>query len=209
MEKSDHFLPRVMFFQTSGAIRTIPSMDTRASVLEFHSVAGVETSCELKQYTRIDSLAHLQDFLDNGTTTSNERRLYLVETAIDKTTFPKLESILSAKLGMSGDIFKRHQWSQTTFRFNETINCPRLPTTTRPRTSFSLEYFELWHVNNTNNEIFDHHNPSTVECASTGRQIQCYKWMKSRKRGWLLVASRKCSFWSRQDGDGWKGKSGN
>lgn len=185
-------------------------MDTRASVLDFHSVAGVETSCELKQHTGLDSLADLRNFLNetsDGTITSSERRLYIVETTMNKTTLSNLESILSTKLGMSGDIFKRHQWSQTTFRFNETINCPRLPTTTRPRRSFSLEYFELWHVNNLNNEPFDRHNPSTVECAFTGRQIQCYKWMKSRKRGWLLVASRKCTFWSRQDGDGWKGKS--
>lgn len=186
-------------------------MDLRASILEFRSVAGVETSRELKRCTGRNSLAQLEQFLDEpseSTTTSKERRLCIVETAIDKTKFPKLQSLLTAKLGMSRDIFERHQWSQTTFRFNEVINCPRLPTTARPRRSFSLEYFELWQVE-TNHEAFDRYNPSTVECIATGRQIQCYKWMKSPHRGWLLVAPRKCSFWSRQTGDGWKGKSPN
>lgn len=185
----------------------------RASILEFHSAAGVETSRELKRCAGRDSLAQLEQFLDESresTKISNDRRLYIVETAINETTFPKLRSLLTAKLRMSEDIFERHQWSQTTFRFNEVINCPRLPTTARPRRSFSLEYFELWQLDKTDHEtfdLFDRQNPTTVECVSTKRQIQCYKWMKSLDRGWLLVAPRKCSFWSKQDGDGWKGKS--
>lgn len=181
----------------------------RASILEFHPVAGVETPRGLKRYIETDSLTKLEQILDEsseGTTTSNEGRLCIVETAINKTTFKELESILTAKFGMSVDIFERHKWSQTTFRFNETINCPRLPTTARPRKSFSLEYFELWQLDGQDHKLFDRHNPTTVECVSTKRQIQCYRWMKSPDRGWLLVAPRKCSFWSKQDGDGWKGK---
>lgn len=188
----------------------MPIMDLRASILEFDSVGGVETSRELKRCTGRDSLLQLEQCLDEpskGSLTSSVRRLCIVETAVNATSFPKLQSVLTAKLGMSGDIFERHQWSQTTFRFNEVINCPRLPTTARPKRSFSLEYFELWQVHKTNHEAFDRHNPTTVECASTGRQIQCYKWMKSPERGWLLVAPRKCSFWSRREGNGWKGKS--
>lgn len=185
----------------------MPIMDLRASIIEFGSGSGGETSRELKRCTGGDSLSQLEQFLDEPSESampSSDRRVYIVETPINKTTFPKLESILASKLGVSRDIFKRHQWSQTTFRFNEVINCPRLPTTARPRRAFSLEYFELWQVED---EAFDRHNPITVQCAATGRQIQCYKWMKSPDRGWLLVAPRKCSFWSSQNGDGWKGKS--
>lgn len=191
-------------------LEQLPTMDLRASVLEFHSVDGVETSRELKRCTGKSSLAQLEQFLDEpskSTTTSSERRLFIIETAINKTTFENLQTLLITKLGVSGEVFKRHQWSQTTFRFNEVINCPRLPTTARPRRSFSLEYFELWQVEEANREAFDRHTPSTVECVSTKRQIQCYKWMKSPERGWLLVAPRKCSFWSKQNGEGWTGKS--
>lgn len=187
-------------------------MDLRASVIDFKfdSLSKSETSQRLERFTGRDSLKKLTQFLDKtseSNTTSKRRRLFIIETAINEETYPELEELLTAKLGVSQDIFKRHRWSQTTFRFNEVINCPRLPTTARPRRSFSLEYFELWQVEKTNHEVFDRHNPMTVECASTQRQIQCYKWMKSPGRGWLLVAPRKCSFWSKQDGDGWKGKS--
>ena len=186
-------------------------MDLRASIrdFKFNSLAGVETCRELKRCTGRDSLAQLEKFLDEpseSTTIPSERRLFIIETAINNTTFHQLRESLHTKLGVSRDIFDRHQWSQTTFRFNEVINCPRLPTAARPRRSFSLEYFELWQVGEKNHEAFDLHNPITVECASTGRQIQCYKWMKSPERGWLLVAPRKCSFWSKGDGDGWNGR---
>lgn len=188
----------------------MPIMDyLRASILDFSPGAEVETSPGLIRSTLKESVSELRQYLNEPkeSTTSSERRLFIIETAINETTYQELEKLLASELGMSGDTFERHKWSQTTFRFNETINCPRLPTTARPRRSFSLEYFELWQVvGDTNQEFFDRHNPSTVECASTGRQIQCYKWMKSPERGWLLVASRKCSFWSKQNGDGWTGK---
>jgi hypothetical protein len=188
-------------------------MDLRASILDFKfdSRAGVEACRELKRYTGRDGFVQLKQFLDESRANesgaeSSERRLFIIETTIDDTTFPELRELLNTKLGVSRDIFQRHQWSQTTFRFNEVINCPRLPTTARPRRVFSLEYFELWQVGHNNREVLDHYNPVTVECISTGRQIQCYKWMKSPERGWLLVAPRKCSFWSRQDSGGWTGK---
>lgn len=191
-------------------MKRIPTMDLRASILDFKfdSLSGGETSQKLEHFTGKDSRKKLEQFLDKSSesnTTSKGRRLFIIETAINEETYPELEPLITAKLGASQDIFKRHRWRQTTFRFNEVINCPRLPTTARPRRSFSLEYFELWQVEETNHEAFDRHNPMTVKCASTQRQIQCYKWMKSPGRGWLLVAPRKCSFWSRQEEDGWKG----
>ncbi|POS70207.1 hypothetical protein DHEL01_v211402 [Diaporthe helianthi] len=180
-------------------------MDQRTSILDFKfdSVAGVET-CKLR---RCDGLAQLEQFFEDRKKEDkipNERQLFIIETAINETIFRRLQKQLTSELGVSKDIFKRHEWSQTTFRFNEVINCPRLPTTARPRRSFSLEYFELWHVDKSNYAWFNCHNPTTVKCGSTGRQIQCYKWMKSRRCGWLLIAPRKCSFWSKRDGDGWK-----
>lgn len=185
-----------------------PIMDQRASILDFKfdSVAGVET-CELR---RCDGFTQLEHYFEENmkiAKSSNQRQLLIIETPINETTFQGLEEQLNSALGVSEDIFKRHQWSQTTFRFSEVINCPRLPTTARPRTSFSLEYFELWHVDDKENlKWFNRYNPTTVRCASTERQIQCYHWTESRGNGWLLVAPRKCSFWSKQDGDGWKGK---
>lgn len=187
----------------------MPIMDQRSSILnfKFDSVAGVET-CELR---RCDGLAQLEHYFEEhkkNAKISDERRLLIVETDIKNPNFQGLKNQLTSELGVSEDIFERHEWSQTTFRFNEVINCPRLPTTSRPRRSFSLEYFELWHVQSkTNRAWFNRHTPTTVRCESTGRQIQCYQWMESRDNGWLLVAPRKCSFWSKQDGDGWKGKS--
>ncbi|KAG8168346.1 hypothetical protein KVR01_001095 [Diaporthe batatas] len=180
-------------------------MHQRASILDFKidSVAGVET-CELKRCNGLAQLEHYFEEHKKNAKISNERRLLIVETATNEFTFQGLKKQLTSELGVSEDIFQRHQWSQTTFRFNEVINCPRLPTTARPRTSFSLEYFELWHVDASCHAWFNRHNPATVRCGSTGRQIQCYHWMESRGNGWLLVAPRKCSFWSKQDGDGWK-----
>lgn len=185
-------------------------MDQRASILDFKfdSVAGVET-CELRRCNGLGQLEHYFEEQKKDAKNSNERRLLIVETTIDtspSSTFQGLKHQLTSELGVPEDIFKRHQWSQTTFRFNEVINCPRLPTTARPRTSFSLEYFELWHVDKDHNGWFNRYNPSTVRCVSTGRQIQCYHWTESRGNGWLLVAPRKCSFWSKQNGNGWEGK---
>lgn len=186
------------------------TMSLRASILEVQSVDGVDTCLETEPDTKIYSFAKLRQFLDEtdeNNIDSPDRRLFIIETecATDSSVFKDLRRQLRAKLGVSKDIFRRHRWSQTTFRFNEVINCPRLPTTTRPKRAFSLEYFELWQVAETDRHVFDYHNPGTVECVSTGRQIQCYKWIKETDRGWLMVAPRKCSFWSKQHGDGWTG----
>lgn len=147
-------------------------------------------------------LTQLESLLNNSTeaavASSNQRprRLFVIQTPgvdYDPSLDGKLRRLLRERLHVPERIFHAQYWSQTTFRFNETINCPRLPTTTKPRTKFSLEYFELWDV--INDALFSYHmrTANTVKCAATGRQIQCHKW--STTSGWLLIAPRKCSFW--------------
>lgn len=152
-------------------------------------------------------VTQLEELLNNpAATTSIQRRLFVIQMPsefYDASNYSKLQSLLRTGLGVPAEVFRAQRWSQTTFRFSETINCPRLPTTTIPRRRFSLEYFELWDV--VNNEFFSYHmrSASTVKCAATGRQIQCHKW--STTSGWLLIAPRKCSFWLDKSGSGRNG----
>lgn len=159
---------------------------------------GTERSTSEHHYTKQSmNVSQLEELLNSpATTTSTHRRLFVIQTpgeGYDVALSSKLRNLLRTRLNVPAGVFHAQRWNQTTFRFSETINCPKLPTTTAPRRKFSLEYFEMWDV--VNSDFFGHHihDASTVKCAATGRQIQCHKW--STTSGWLLIAPRKCSFW--------------
>lgn len=136
----------------------------------------------------------------------NKRRLFIVKhpPIEDKASTARLRQVLQNQLGVPAGFFQAHRWNQIISRFTEVINFPRLPTAISPRSRFSLEYLELWEV--LDDEPFGHHmkTAGTVECVATGRQIQCHKWVE--RPGWLLIAPRKCSFWSRKHQSGWNGE---
>lgn len=136
-----------------------------------------------------------------GQAVSPKRRLFFIKhPAInDRKPLSRLHDVLREELGVPvASLFQAYQWSKTVSQFTEAINFPRLPTAnTRPRSQFSLEYFELWDVQDDNMQFGDLVNAQasvgTMECVATGRQIQCHKWTK--RPGWLLIAPQKCSFW--------------
>lgn len=156
-------------------------------------------------------LTQFEDLLDKSQNTisiGQHRRLFLIQTSFRRHDLPassKLRDLLQTRFKAPVAVFHSQRWNQTTFRFNEIINCPRLPTTARPRTTFSLEYFELWQV--VNDEFFTYHmrDANTVMCAVTGREIQCHKW--STSSAWLLITPRKCSYWTDRSDDSCDGKT--
>lgn len=169
-------------------------MDATITMLIVGAREGSSKSLTTKR--SIDA-TQLEELLTNPTPIApSQWRLFVVQSpsqVYDTCTHSKLREVLQTKLNVPSAVLHAQRWSQTTFRFSETINCPRLPTTTIPRTKFSLEYFELWDV--VNSDFFTYHagNASSAKCVVTGRQIQCHKW--STKSGWLLIVPRKCSFW--------------
>lgn len=172
----------------------------RISILETQDLGPegrtrqVESALGLKQFENfLDNLPH-----DN--TAATQGHVYVVQapsSVYEPHSPSKLRSLLRTKLGVPDDIFQMHQWRQTTFRFNETINCHRLPTSFHPKAKYSLEYFELWSVeSHEKNALLDEcmGNTNTVICAMTGRQIQCHKWNGSSN--WLMIVPRKVSYWA-------------
>lgn len=170
-------------------------MDIRVSAIEFEPTQAAKSILEDNVFT---SIQRLEEVIDKPA----ERRLFIAETLLNSPSFFQFRTLLHKKLGIPEAVFERHRWSHTTCQFNETINCPRLPSLTRPGRLFSLEYFELWQVSHT---VLNSYGPITVKCATTDREIQCYKW-GSPARGWLLITPRKCTFWSKKTANGWPGK---
>lgn len=183
-------------------------MDCFVSVWGFEKAedSGLPVSRPIRH--RMD-LAQLESFFQGPEHTemaSRKQRLFVVghPSIENKTSLRRLRHLLQSQLGVPASLFQAHRWNQTISHFTEAINFPRLPTAINPRLRFSLEYFELWEVRD--DELFSYHmqTASTIECAATGRQIQCHKWIK--RPGWLLIAPRKCSFWSKGHSSGWNGK---
>lgn len=182
-------------------------MDIRVSAIEVESTPGAHIT-KIKGCTSLPQLGRFLDEPWGPDMSSAKRQLFIVEAPLSTPSFSQLRTLLHNKLGVPHHAFKKHRWSHTTFQFNETIDCPRLPTLTRPRKLFSMEYFELWQVLypwGPSHTLLRSQGPTTVKCTATGRDIQCYRW-KSPDRGWLLIAPRKCSFWSEKTADGWTGK---
>lgn len=161
---------------------------------------------DIRQIKRNFGLKQLEDFLCIPTDNASiavKQRLFIIQTSsgsYEPSAYFKLKSLLRTKLHVPEEVFQIHQWRQTTFRFNETINCHRLPTTFYPKARFSLEYFELWEV--LEDAPLSRHmgGTNTVMCAMTGRQIQCHKW--SNSSSWLMIAPRKCTYWATNRGAG-------
>lgn len=177
----------------------------RVSVLDVQDLKA-----DTKRSRRVFSLKQFEAFLESPTTntpTATTQRLFLIESPssnYELNASSKLRQLLRTKLLVPEDMFEIHQWRQTTFRFNETINCHRLPTTFYPKAKYSLEYFELWEVSKDAPLGRYMGNTKTVMCAMTGRQIQCHKW--SNSSSWLMIAPRKCTYWARRGPDGFKGQ---
>lgn len=173
----------------------------RISILELQGsgpgggTRQVESALGMKQFE------NFLDDLPDSTTAATPGHLYVVQapsSVYEPHAQSKLKHLLRTRLGIPDDIFQIHQWRQTTFKFNETINCHRLPTTFHPKAKYSLEYFELWSVeSNEKNALLDDcmGNTNTVTCAMTGRPIQCHKWNNSAK--WLMIVPRKVSYWAK------------
>lgn len=185
-------------------------MEMRISLLDFQDGGGASASGQINHDIELTELEEALE-ASPSTTEACQRRLFLVETPSPdhkSRLWPswKILNRLQSKLNVPPSVFEIHKWNETTFHFNETINCTRLPTVCDPRRRFSIEYFELWQVKNHN--LFSRHmrdaTSSLVTCAATKRDIQCHRW--SQKHEWLLLAPRKCSFWSAKNGDGWNGE---
>lgn len=189
---------------------TNPIMERSISILDFDTTK--DTGLPVLHHDPIRdrmNLAQLEYFFQGpeDRDASQKRRLFLIKhpPIEDRKSIDRLQCLLQSQLGVPASLFQAHRWNQNISRFTEAINFPRLPTAISPRKRFSLEYFELWEV--MHNEYLSHHvqTARTVECAVTGRQIQCHKWIK--RPGWLLIAPRKCSFWSRKHDSGWNGET--
>lgn len=178
----------------NGMFRTMDPL--RIAVLDLQ-----DPDARSRQTESSFSLKQFENFLDdppNDSTAGNQRHLYVVQapsSCYEAHSPSKLTYLLRTKLGVPAEVFQIHQWRQTTFRFNETINCHRLPTTFYPKAKYSLEYFELWSVEK--DAFLGRYMgiTNTVICAMTGRQIQCHKW--SNSSSWLMIVPRKCTYWSR------------
>ncbi|ORY67573.1 uncharacterized protein BCR38DRAFT_160158 [Pseudomassariella vexata] len=199
----------------------------RASVLGFSSDSGVAKSTLVAECSKVRQVEDLFDpnkewpILRQGESDLRmfSRRVYLIESSFTRWSHPtarddsfRLERLLKEALGVPEDFFRVHSREHTNFNSTEVIRCPRLPTAQSLDRRFSLEHFELWtylgapeklrgHCLKTNKHLNPGDVGYTMTCKSTKRQIQCHKW-KSRG-GWLLVAPRKCSFWSRTTRNGW------
>ncbi|KAF3762904.1 hypothetical protein M406DRAFT_108074 [Cryphonectria parasitica EP155] len=190
-------------------------MEASVSIWDFEESGAASNLGGIKHK---NDLSKLEEALKEGSqpyARTGRQRLFIVQTPSQcngrhpsATCRPcqaghKLRQVLETSLHMPQDMLNIHQWNNTTFRFNETINCPRLPTICNPRRRFSIEYFEMWQI--TSQKSFDHYmknaKNSIVQCAATGRDLQCHKWSKTSE--WLLIAPRKCSFWSERHGYGW------
>lgn len=192
-------------------------MEYPISILGFDTdeTTGLPISYPIRRGMGLEQLeCFLKDSSENTErgAVSQKRRLFLIKhPAInDRKSLRRLQDVLRDELGVPAtSLFQAHRWSQTVSQFTEAINFPRLPTANiRPRSQFSLEYFELWDVQDDDMHFGDLLNVQmsvgTVECVATDRQIQCHKWIK--RPGWLLIAPRKCSFWSRKHESGWDGE---
>ena len=180
-------------------------MDIRVSAIHFESTQGPHKSLDTNECSSLSQLDQILEKPTNTIKNSAGRQLFIAEAPLSSPSFVRFRTLMHDRLGVPDDVFERHRWSHTTFQFDETINCPRLPTVNRPRRMFTLEYFELWQVLGESHAIFESQTPIIAKCAVTGRDFQCYRW-KSPNRGWLLIVPRRCSFWSRQSADGWTGK---
>lgn len=183
-------------------------MESSVSIWGFDKIGETELPVSHLIRHRLD-LGQLESLFQDvkPTEMASQKRCLLVvkhPSIEDLTSLPQLRRVLQIQMGVPASLFQAHRWTQTISRFTEAINFPRLPTAINPRSRFSLEYFELWEV--LDNEMFSYHlqMASTIECAATGRQIQCHKWIK--RPGWLLIAPRKCSFWSKKHHSGWNGE---
>ena len=200
---------------------------TRVSTVDFDSRGDAKVSIELRTVDGVkDALVgRRQVDADAG---AARRTVYLVEVAGSVTgvtdrvgtptaaeTHARSQSLPSLgvlqrhfhdELGMPEELFQDHLAIGTRFGYNEELRIPALPSALKPSVSWSLEYFEMRSVmpSSGSSVAVTTGDTSTLTCEATGREIQRHKWNNG---GFLLVISRKCTFWSRPTaGGGWDGE---
>jgi hypothetical protein len=115
--------------------------------------------------------------------------------------------------GIEDDFFKKHYALGPNFTSNEkNIKIFQLPTALAPEDLWHIDYFELytWHSHCDNStdveELYCEGDGEAIPYGKmSNQQVQMHKW-KARDMGRLLVAPRKCSYWSRPRGAAWDGK---
>ncbi|KAK4218619.1 hypothetical protein QBC37DRAFT_412093 [Rhypophila decipiens] len=146
------------------------------------------------------------------------RRIFIVEWSeggpiIGDAQPNTLRHVLETELQVPSDVFSEHASQGVGSLFEpqelDIIN-PYLISTCAPERRFSIGFFDLWeYIGET--EALQTPCPEThrmfvpgdagltLMCGFTERQLQFHKW-KARK-GWLVIAPRKCSYWSRWVGE--------
>lgn len=152
------------------------------------------------------------------------RRIFLVEWSeggpkIGDAQPDTVRHILETELSVPQDFFAEHAshgiGSCFVPRECDIVN-PFLITTFVPEQRFCVGLFEMWEYIGKTEALLTPCPVShrmlvpgdaglTLVCRDTARQLQFHKWKKTRK-GWLIIAPRKCSYLSQ--GGGGEGEDG-
>ena len=126
-----------------------------------------------------------------------------------------LEKLLIDEIKVDTDFFREHHTLGPKFTSDEdNIEIFQLPTALAPEDRWHIDFFELytWHCKDAVKTVALLNEGEGVPMPSGKtryRKVQAHKW-KTDEKGWLLVAPRKCSYWSREkfngDGKGWDGR---
>ncbi|KAM7203540.1 hypothetical protein V8F33_002160 [Rhypophila sp. PSN 637] len=146
------------------------------------------------------------------------RRIFIVEWSeggpiIGDAQPDTIRHVLEKELHVPADLFSEHASHGVGSLFEpqelDIIN-PFLISTSEPERRFSIGFFDLWEYTGetealmtpcpeTHRMLVPGDAGLTLMCRDTERQLQFHKW-KTRK-GWLVIAPRKCSYWSRWVGE--------
>jgi hypothetical protein len=207
--------------QSVNLASLIPVETFRVAIIE-PILNGPVIKSDLVAY-ECSTVSELEKVFEGFEQTPDARRIYIVERSNSSSTEEQtsshrssVKSVLTARLGISDEFFSEHDTQGPIFTSDENRIRPlTLPTSLRPEEIWHLNFFETWDYTDpiqnlqwtcpiTERRHWPGDDHSTALCIDTHRQLQFHNW--DSRDGCLVIAPRKCSYWSRTRGSGWDGK---